>query len=560
MADVEASPDGPADRRRKLLVLLLIAFFFALQTMLVFRLNINWDEYWFLGRIYLAEAEQLRDPFQNFHVHLFGWITALPIGEIDQVIAGRLVMLLCQIMALACLYFVARKIADQISALLLVVLWFTSTYSLAHGASFRTDPIAAALLMAALALLMARPVWWRSIAAGIVAAASLLITVKGVFYLPAFAGAFAISWKREGLPGALKRFAMAAMATALSGLVLWLWHSAVLSGPSANAALSIDHGVSASESAAQKVIGDQGWFPRGDYILSWATGSFLVALALVLGVVIALKDFMRSKGDLCSLALLLCVLPLLSFALYRNAFPYFIPFILIPCLIAALPIAKLLVNDRRFFLEILLFACAAGTAAQFISYWPRDQEAQRAYTSAVHSLFPEPVAYIERSSMLPSFFKSGFFMSSWGIESSAGLDPPPVREAIERDAPPVLLVSSPAIAKALDPGSPYAKPRLAPEDESALRESFIQHWGDLWVAGKQLRETSGLFRLAIPGRYTLECQGERVISNRNLSCGAVVLLAKGEHRWSGGPIKIRWGRNLPVPGRPPPAGPIYHRF
>ncbi|RDC60498.1 hypothetical protein HME9302_01706 [Alteripontixanthobacter maritimus] len=540
------------------LVLVVIAAALLMQAVLVFRMNVNWDEYWFLGRIYLAHAGELADPFQNFHVHLFSWLPGVPLNEIDQIVAGRLVMFGCELAALWCLYFICRTLADKASALLVVALWLCSTYTIAHGASFRTDPVAATLLMGALALLVAGGAWWRSLLAGCLAAVSLLITVKGAFYLPVFVGILVYVWRRDGRADTLRRFAIAGIVTAALGAVLWLWHGALLAGSEASVAdPSLGQAANVGGNAASTVMNQQEWFARGSYILAWFAGGIATALALATGSILAARNVIARRAPVLGMTVLLCALPLFSLVFYRNAFPYFFPFIMLPTMIAALPAAQRLLTDWQTRFGLVVLILAVSLAVQFATYWPRDQATQRQYTALAHRIFPEPAPYIERSTMLPSFQKSGFFMSTLGMQRHRqGVDS--LAASVAKDGPPLLLASAPALAMALDPSLTTDMPQLLPQDAAILRDNYIQHWGDLWVAGKTLQAASGQFDVVIPGIYTLECNGMRMIDGRNRNCGATFRLGRGNHEWTGGEATLRWGDHLYRPDRPAPSGPIYY--
>ena len=58
----------------------------------------------------------------------------------------------------------------------------------------------------------------------------------------------------------------------------------------------------------------------------------------------------------------------------------------------------------------------AGTLmANYVRVLMQDNSEQRATLAAVHEIFPEPVAYIDRCSMISRYNKVGFFMASWQI-------------------------------------------------------------------------------------------------------------------------------------------------
>jgi hypothetical protein len=257
-------------------------------------------------------------------------------------------------------------------------------------------------------------------------------------------------------------------------------------------------------------------------------------------------------------AVLLFAAPLLTLAIYRNAFPYYFPFILLPvALTAALGVEAL--RDRLLRLVVLI-AMALPPLAVIPAAWREDQAAQRAVARAAHELFPSPVRYIDRSSMLPSFPKTGFFMSTWGVEGYLDGDQPDLARAIAREQPPLLLLNSPLLEEAVAPTGLALSSHLLPRDAKALRSNYIEQWGPLWVAGKKLPVETGQFDIEIVGRYTLECQGARQIDRADTPCGGTINLAPGAHGWAGGAATLRWGDHLPTPVEPLPAEPIFYGF
>lgn len=137
---------------------------------------------------------------------------------------------------------------------------------------------------------------------------------------------------------------------------------------------------------------------------------------------------------------------------------------------------------------------------------------------------------------------------------------PAVLPIIETRQPPLLITNSPVLSAALEPSAAHVGYRLNPTDEEALRTSYVQHWGPIWVAGKNLDEASGSFGLSIPGTYTLECSGSRTIDGLSRRCGSTVSLNQGAREWSGGSAVLRWGEHLPRPSGAPPERPIYYGF
>jgi hypothetical protein len=89
-----------------------------------------------------------------------------------------------------------------------------------------------------------------------------------------------------------------------------------------------------------------------------------------------------------------------------------------------------------------------------------------------------------------------------------------------------------------------------------LRENYIPHWGQVWVAGKRIAKGAGTRELtvAVPGMYTLE--GASVaVDGRPLRVGQRVELSRGAHLVTANAVSdatLRWGDHLPVPAHPAP--------
>lgn len=536
--------------------------FFALNATLAFRMNINWDEYFYLSHIYSAQYGRSLEPLQTIHVQLLGWLTQVPLHEADQVLVGRLFMLLCQAISVVCLYRVALEFADRRDAALAALAYVASGFVLAHGISFRADPLAGMLMMTMLALLFCAPLkGWVATAAGLLAALAFLVTIKVVFLIPAVGAAFLWRWSRAGsVHAALAHFAITGIAAAAAGAALFFFHAESLASAATSAtdaSSMVRPAANLAANAFDMVILSQSLFPRSVDIVRWFLLSPLPLILVALGSYSALARF-REGGPLQGTAMMCLLLPLVSLTFYRNAFPYFFPFIFLPtAILAAVGSSRL---TRPTFRNAFIAAMVLVLVSQAAVLWQRDQSAQRSVARAAHMIFPEPVPYVDRNGMLPSFPKANQFMSTWGVEGMLAMGVPALRPIIESRHPPLLIENSPVLSAALEPSAPYVGNRLHPADEEVLRNGYVQHWGPIWVAGKNLDEASGSFALSIPGTYTLECSGSRTIDGRSRKCGSTVSLNQGAHEWSRGSAVIRWGEHLPRPSGPPPEKPIYYGF
>ena len=531
--------------------------FLSLQLIVSFRYNLNWDEYYFLSHIYAASDGRLADSVQRFHVNLLFWIRWLPFSEPDQLVAGRQFMMLCEAGGLFCLYRICREFTSPNNALFAVAAWCSAGSALLHGASFRADPLASFLMMSALALMFCGKLATRkSMLSGAIVAVSVLITVKSLLYFPAFFGALYWQASKQGVGfrTAMRQFAMAIVTLAAVGVALFLLHSVNLADPIAAAEKHPARPKLRLGQIFDKVIMSQELFPRAPSILQWLSNSILPLALCAAGLWHATTH--RREAFARWIAVLALLAPLASLVIYRNAFPYFFPFIMYPAAIVAGIGASRISNGG---IRLLLIAGLALTVGvRFAAAQSADQSAQREISTAVHQIFSEPVTYVDRNGMIPSFPKSGFFMSSWGMEDYREGRTPSLRAAILRDQAPLIITNSPWLEIALRPQQGSASNLLLPEDVKFLQENYLRHWGHIWVAGKTLNRHTDSFDVVISGTYTLDCDGIRTMNNQTVRCGDVLHLDRGRHSFSGDSAQIRWGNHLFRPTNQPTDRPVYY--
>jgi hypothetical protein len=339
-------------------------------------------------------------------------------------------------------------------------------------------------------------------------------------------------------------------------LIYWL-HQHSLAHATTGGSGAMLHG------AASTTIVHAGPLPRSETIVRAVLLSPVQTLLLLAALVLLIIAVIRLPSERFRLVVLAgCAAPLLSLLVYRNAFPYFFPFIL-P---SAMVLVAWMVTARRWPAPVLMFLALSMTvwAALVAHLWSeRGQTAQRQLVSAVHRMFPRPVMYIDRNSIIPSFPKRGFFMSTWGMLGyRAG--PPLFAGVLSRDTVPLVIVDGPALEDAFGglTGLPnqYA---LLDEDKRTLRDNYIHHWGPVWVAGKTLQATRAPadFAIAVPGIYTLK-GGAVSIDGKTIPAGGKIDLARGVHRVTTAQpaaVTLTWGNHL---WRPTNAfeGPIYRGF
>lgn len=548
------APERDDAHTRAALALTLLGL--AIQLWLALRLNVNWDEFYFLNLVHEHLRGTLGRPLQTFHVHLFAWLARLPADEMAQVTTGRLVMLAAEVATLWLLWATARRMAGTQGALLAALAFLAAEFTLAHAASFRADPLAAALLMLALHLVAVRRLGVAEIALAAAAGAlAALVTIKAVFYLPAFVGA--AIWRLVDTAerrGTLIRLACVAGLGVALFAAGFFWHAGGLEPTEARAA-------AADAGGAFRTTLLNGVLPRAAELAFWAPRS-LVPLGLVaLGLAVAL----RQGRPQAAVAMLFCA-PMLSLVFYRNAFPYFFPFILAPAVLVSALAARPLASRAALHWGVLLLV-ATSFLTQTVRVARHDQGAQRAVLAAVHAAFPEPVPYIDRAGMVAAFPREGFFMSGWGLDKYRSAGVPIFNEILRASAPPMVIANAPALEAALrglPPGSVLRS--LLDADAALLRDTYVPHWGPIWVAGRELALGGGgplLFEIRVPGPYTLESRADVQIDGLEHVPGSVIELSRGLHvaeAAAADRATLRYGNALPRPAVAPPRDPVFRGF
>lgn len=570
-AAVQALPTFLDQHGRTLLtaalsVIVVAALAFKLR--LVFTLNVNWDEFYYLHWLYLFLRGELSNQFQTFHVHFFTWLPGISRNEVDQVIAARLVVYILSIGSSAFTYLIARNFFDRLCSLFVLSCYLSFSVIVAHGTSFRVDPIAAFFFLGAVYLLI-RPgsAWFGPIIAGAAIALAIMMTIKSAFYLPVFGAMLLIEFlDRERRPEALRRVMAFGGTFILTLMALYGLHEATLSAP------TFDDATGFVATSADKVIRLNEFFPRWRYFLRSLIEDAALWGIFLFGVVCLLRDAFRNqlRPERRVLYLATFLLPLATLIFYRNAFPYFYVFVLSPAvLVCGIALERLLAirTDKSgqrtpwLVVGLLVIAVATNFFQENLSGAMDRTRAQRQTVELVHKLFPEPVPYFDRTTMIASFPDVGFFMSSWGIEGYLERNEPVFRTIIEEKRPPFYI----ADIELLDPRIEQTSFRdlgiaLLPDDYAAIEENYVHHWGDLYVAGKTLRFADGgetlMFDMLIPGLYTIEAPAPLEIDGVAVPPGRAIELNKGSHRARlqtgiGGEVTLRWGNHLYRPDDPP---------
>lgn len=518
----------------------LVAACLVLLLPMSFLRNINWDEFYFLSHVHAWLDGRLDRPMQTFFVHGFGWLAQVPGHEFGQIVAGRLVMLAFLMLTCHAIWRMGSHLADPRAAKIAVLAFLCSGFVLPHGTSFRADPIATGLLTTALSILLtSRMRILEILSVALLSALALLVTVKSALYLPAFLGVLVFRRREETM---LLRVLIAGGLAIGVAAGLYLWHSAGLSVTEGN-----ETAANLREAAGTTLLSGN-LLPRWNEILLWA----LLSLPALILAGMGLAQARSSRLIILSAAF---ALPLLCLVVYRNAFPYFFPFISAPLMVTAALGASRLRNAPR--LPMLLVAMATLSAGQGLLALSEGNAAQRATLAEVHRLFPEPVPYIDQHGMVAEFPKQGFFMSTWGIESYRKAGKPVFAAIIAEAQPPLLLANRWELARAVADGN--SRPgALLPEDQAALKESYVHYAGAIWLAGRDLLGAGAevSFTVPFPGLYRLFADAPVLIDGTAVAPGSALWLDGSRHALvatAGAQVRLIWA--TAADGTAPPALP-----
>lgn len=530
---------------------------------LLWRINVNWDEFLYLSKVYAHQYGSLTTAFQTFHVHLFGWLTTVPGTEVDQVLAGRLAAFVLRVGTTIGVFLVALRLCGRTGAWVAALATLSFSYLLRHGESLRADPLIAFLFVAALALMVVHPMRRTAVAgAAVLYAVALLVSVKALVYAPALAAVLVLAAIR---PGQRAMVALFGIGLGVAYAALYLLHAAAVEP------------VGASVAARTVAAGAAMWLdPRTEVLRETLRADWAFWTLFFMGVGAAMVAGIRSRGEMRAHAWLLIALqlPLLSLLLYRNTYPYFfvvlVPVAALACGYAVARIEALVTVRRPRAAAALVAALAAGLAMQATLsasvYSEEMVSQQREVLAAVHRMFPEPVPYIDRGGMVASFPRVGPFMSTAVLDRYRARGRPAIEDLVREHAPAFLLANVIGLELNLDWDEVQVSPhRLLRADFEFLQRNFVHHWGPIWVPGRTIDLAAAGdtvdFELPIAGEYTLDAPVAVVLDGMQSEPGDVVYLAAGRHtieaKSAAAAVTLRLGRHLPVPAHAPPSTPLF---
>lgn len=536
---------------------------FAAKSLLASRINVNWDEFFFLSHVYASERGELSLVLQGAYVHAFRWITGTGGDEVDQIVRLRLVMCVLLVVSAGFLYALARLWTSRPAALVAVLAFLATWPVLEHGASFRSDALILPLTLAAFYFtLRGRGHSWRDAGiAGLCIGLAFVVTVKAVLLLPALVAAAL-------LPDAARRGTPRGVATGIEALALVFGIAAALAAAllalhsTTLVAAAEPAGAFASRAFSATMI-EIPFAPRRDYLVRLVAMDLIFWTGALAGILMAARLRAWSAA-----ALALSLVPLLF---YRNAFPYYYPVMMAPAAVLVAITAGTLLNVQSprargpalIALAAAVAALLAGAYDSLMTLRFDQQSSQRAIVAAVHRIFPEPVPYLDHSGMIASFPKVNFFMSTWGMEAYARAGRDFMPDALAGPCPPLLLVDHPVLAS----GTLLYR-QLRETDRRLLETRYVDYWGPVRVAGARIDlagDAPHVLRVPCAGTYRVEASTPVQVDGATRVNGDILAL-EGEHDYRvevdaaeppAGSLQLVWAGARAPPAEPPPKPGLY---
>lgn len=509
------------------LLFLLLGIVLIMRVDMIFRFEINWDEFLNLSMIHDYARGDLHEVLQTAFVHLFFWLPAISENEVDQVIAGRFLVLVFALITSLAIYKTSRKFNSIEASLFSVVAYWAFTFTLRHGVSLRTDPLATCALMVAIWVVVYANYNWRYVAfAGICIAVAGVMTIKAALYIPAIV-CVALFSLLNGISARHTFLILAAgMSFAISVFSVLVWMHMIGFEQSCSP-------VSFITRTSSTTVGVTDFSTVRDYLPYAFKRNFAFFFLLLLGGLITfglIKDVDTRTRGLCLIGFLL---PLLTPLVYSEIYPYYYPFMLAPVVVVIGVGFEHILKNKSLIFSIGVIATVFGPALVFYDRSiQQGLDAQRRTLTVIHEIFPHPVPYIDARSMVSSYPKRGLFMSKWGMRDYRDAGQLIMRDVLSVDQPQFLLANK--IHLDLEVFTPERSENsrlgLFGDDLKVLQDNFVHYWGSLYVPGFKMSGGEDTLTVLISGRYELLSGDQFTIDGNTVFSGEMVTFDEGVYQ------------------------------
>lgn len=554
----KAPTHNPASPSARVLAYGLLGLLALLHFFMVLNFEINWDEFFRLARIYEWKSGTLTSIFESNYVHAFTWLEHVHKNEVYQVIAARCVMFGLLIYIAAISFMILDYLFDKTSAAITLTALLSFSFVFRHATSFRIDLPIIALLMTTIWLIIPQTRTRKHfIMAGLCLGLAGSISIKSVFYVPTIAFILLIHWGQSGWKA--KHFingVIVGVTSLVSFALLIYLHSLTLA--KADSALGF---ISYASNAA--ILG-YGVFPQKSTILASMSQNPIYWAILGLGFMFAIYDIFKRQNQTRALICLTCLLPLISLVVYVHTYVYFYTYVLAAMSLVVAYGVFTLTKHYPITAYLLPLALMINAAPVFIKSLHQTKDYQVQVHEVIHTMYPEAVNYIDRTSQIASFPKQGLFMTVVQVDEYR-MRGEPVMESVFKNTPPEFILANIESLKIDSVHEQNPSRRLMTTDEDLLINNFIHHWGPIYVPGKTVSAKSFTQKLEInlPGTYTLESEAEVIINGVTYKPMSHVDLKKGSTSLSSETkqsVTLRWGKDLYRPDFAPLNNIIFNPF
>jgi len=535
-----------------LLILLGLHFIMALS------FEINWDEFFRLGRIYEWKSGTLTAIFESNYVHAFGWLEHVHKNEVYQIIAARCVMFALLIYIAFICFLILTHFFDKITAIITIVSFLSFSFIFRHATSFRIDlPIISLLMTVIWLITCSKGRHHHFFVAGLCLGLAGSISIKSIFYVPTIAAILMVHWGQSGwkLKPFINGLILGLTAIITFAILIYLHSLSLAKAESAYGFISY---------ASNAAIGGGGFFPqKGTFTSSLGQNPIYWAL-LSFGFMIAGYDVFKGHNRAKALICLSALLPLISLAVYVHTYVYFYTYILAAASLLIGYGLYWVINRSRLAIYIIPLALIASSLPIIRHSLQQTKTYQLQVNNVIHEMFPSPVNYIDRTSQISTFPKQGLFMTVVQMEEYKQKGKPVMKDVFKSKPPEFILANIDSL-KLDTVRKERPTRRLMKEDEDLLIDNFIHHWGPIYVPGKRINAepTAQKIMIELPGTYTIESEGEVNIdgliyspqASLHFKKEAVFISSKVPQR-----IRLRWGPNLYNPDFVPKDNIIFHGF
>ncbi|MDA5095744.1 glycosyltransferase family 39 protein [Aliiroseovarius sp. KMU-50] len=529
-----------------------------MRLIMVFRFEVNWDEFLNLSMIYDHQRGDLRELLQTGFIHLFRWLPYVSENEVDQIIAARLMMFFVVTMTTWFIFDTTRRLASVNAALFAVLAYWSFSFTLRHGLSLRTDPLALCCLMGAMWLTVSAVQFpKRIVLAGVLIGLAGFFTIKAIFYLPCLLMLAAVQLISQR---SLRYFLVAATVAAITSLAVFgglIWLHSLTFVDYASPLNFIERTTDVTLSGEKFGI-----------FKHYSTRAFVENLVWIIplsaGVITALHQLSQSSHRVLGFTTLALALPLATPLIYNQFYPYFFPFVLASAaVVSGNGFAHISRTTRPVIISALVLLTLLTGALSFIRSMHQTLDRQLLTLTVIHETFAPGAPYIDARTMVSSFPKHGPFMSTWGMTDYRAKNEPIMQDIVNQHSPRFVLKSGWQLdLEGLTPEQSQNKPiGLLGEDLATLRENYLPFWGPIYIPGKTLHPSSRSVSIIVDGTYRVNGGSVRFNGTNIVNYGETVDLLAGHHEieiLSGHSVSLI--QDLPVPAKSPPSAPLFGRF